>query len=220
MTGGTYIVIEGSDGTGKTTQLYLLRDYFLSIGRTVHITSEPADPHDEHEPLPIARELRKLIKNGDISRDAQTNLLLFTAARVEKWRSEIAPALERGEIVLSSRNYWSTLAYQGYGEGLSTALILQQTKLYFGNESRYLHPDAAVILAMSDETERQQRVQKRGLHKTKDTFETKDQTFQTNIARGYTSIAKDFNLPLVDAGGSPSDVHARIRRAIETERAT
>ena len=74
---GNYIVIEGSDGTGKTTQMNMLQDYLMKQGKIVHITSEPADPHDEDEPLPIARELRRVIKNGDIHRAPETNLLLL-----------------------------------------------------------------------------------------------------------------------------------------------
>lgn len=209
----SYIVIEGSDGTGKTTQMNMLCDYLEQKGETVHITSEPADPSDDAEPLPIARELRKLIKNGDIERTPETNLLLFTAARAEKWRHEIEPALARGDYVLSSRNYWSTLAYQGYGEGLSIDLIMQQTELYLGDTS-YMKPDAAVILSMTDEIERQKRVQKRGLHEAKDTFETKDQTFQTKVASGYLQVAHDSDVPVVDAAGTPEEVHERIIRQL------
>lgn len=209
MTRGRYIVIEGSDGTGKTTQMNMLRDYLEQKGETVHITSEPADPSDDAEPLPIARELRKIIKNGDIERTSETNLLLFTAARVEKWHSEIAPALKIGSFVLSSRNYWSTLAYQGYGEGLSIDSIMRQTEAYLGSTG-YMQPSAAVILAMTDDQERQRRVQQRDLHEAKDTFETKDQSFQDKVASGYLQIAQDLAIPIVDATDTPEKVHARI----------
>ncbi len=214
MTRGRYIVIEGSDGTGKTTQMNMLRDYLEQKGETVHITSEPADPSDDAEPLVITRELRKLIKNGDIDRTPETNLLLFTAARIEKWRHEIEPALAYGDYVLSSRNYWSTLAYQGYGEGLSIDLIMRQTDMYLGG-TNYMKPDHAVVLSIADESERQKRVQTRGLHETKDTFETKDQTFQDKVADGYLQIAHDLNIPVVDASGTPDEVHTRIRGALK-----
>lgn len=208
-TRGKYIVIEGSDGTGKTTQMNMLRDYLEQKGRVVHITSEPADPSDDAEPLPIARNLRKLIKNGDIERTPETNLLLFTAARIEKWRHEIEPALQQGRYVLSSRNYWSTLAYQGYGEGLDPDLIIQQTDIYLGNTA-YMRPDAAVILRMSDEVTRKQRIATRGSHEPRDTFETKDDVFQKNVADGYVITAQDYSVPLVIADGSPEEVHAEI----------
>lgn len=205
---GKYIVIEGSDGTGKTTQMNMLRDYLQAQGKTVHITSEPADPNDEDEPLPIARELRKLIKNGEIDRTPESNLLLFTAARVEKWRYEIQPKLDEGTYVVSSRNYWSTLAYQGHGEGLDPGLIMQQTSLYL--DERYIHPDAAVILHLEDENTRLARVQTRGLREVKDTFETKDATFQASVAEGYITTAQDYNVPLVSADGTQEDVFERI----------
>lgn len=213
---GKYIVIEGSDGTGKTTQMNMLREYLQSHNVPVHVTSEPADPSDDEEPLPIARELRKLIKNGDIHREPETNLLLFTAARVEKWRHEIKPALESGCYVLSSRNYWSTLAYQGHGEGLTTELILQQTALYLG-DTGYLSPDAAVILTMSNEHERQTRVAQRGLHESRDTFETKDQQFQSQVAGGYLDVAATQSIPLVEASGTVQEVADRIMTSLRLQ---
>lgn len=206
---GNYIVIEGGDGTGKTTQCLLLKELLETRGESVLMVSEPADPVDADEPLKIARELRKLIKNGNIERTPETNLLLFTAARVEKWRREIEPALAAGSHVISSRNYWSTLAYQGYGEGLSLELILSQTEMYLGTTG-YLHPDISIILAMQDEQARQARVQNRGLHEVKDTFETKDQTFQDKVAQGYLSIARQRDIQVISADGTPEEVSARL----------
>lgn len=209
---GNYIVIEGSDGTGKTTQMNMLQDYLMKQGKIVHITSEPADPRDEDEPLPIARELRRVIKNGDIHRAPETNLLLFTAARIEKWRHEIQPKLDQGSYVISSRNYWSTLAYQGYGEGLDPELIVRQTSMYL--DERYMRPDAAVILHLDDEQTRLARVNARGLHETKDTFETKDSVFQRSVAEGYIKTAKQYDIPLVAADSTPKEVFAVIWREL------
>lgn len=206
---GKYIVIEGSDGTGKSTQLELLRKHLEAQGHAVITVSEPAHEKDEQEPLEIAKLLRKLVKDGTVERRAETNLHLFAAARVEKWHGEIEPALAAGTYVLSSRNYWSTLAYQGYGEGLSIDYITDMTRLDLG-ETGYLQPDAAVILALHDEAERAKRVQKRGLHDMHDTFETKPQDFQQRVAAGYTTIARDFNVPIVDAGGTIPEIQQRI----------
>ena len=206
---GKYIVIEGSDGTGKSTQLALLRNYLAEQGKEVITVSEPAHEHDDQEPLEIAKLLRKLVKDGTVERRAETNLHLFAAARVEKWHREIEPALAAGTYVLSSRNYWSTLTYQGYGEGLSIDYITAMTRLDLG-ETGYMYPDAAVILALHDDAERAARVQKRGLHEVNDTFETKPQDFQQRVAEGYTTIARDFNVPIVDASGSIPDINRRI----------
>ena len=213
---GQYIVIEGSDGTGKTTQMNMLRDYLVSLGKSVHITSEPADPHDDTEPLAIARELRKLIKNGEIARSPQTNILLFTAARYEKWTQEIQPALKQGSYVLSSRNYWSTLAYQGYGEGMDIDFIVRQTQLYLG-DTGYMTPDIGIILTMQDEVARQRRVNARGLLEQKDTFESKNQAFQTGVANGYAKIAESYHLTQIAADASPEQVHEEIVAFVSTQ---
>ena len=114
---GTYIVIEGNDGTGKSTQAGLLADHCRQQGREVIIVEEPGS-NDPDKTTPIANYLRSLIKNGTLARDPEINLALFSAARRELWQQKIAPALNRGAIVISARNYISTLAYQGYGEGL------------------------------------------------------------------------------------------------------
>ena len=85
-------------------------------GYEVCIVEEPGSD-DPEKSTPAANELRRLIKNGDLERAPEINLGLFSAARGEIWREKIKPALDRGAIVLSARNYYSSLAYQGRGEG-------------------------------------------------------------------------------------------------------
>jgi len=212
-TRGKYIVIEGSDGTGKTTQLSEVEKWLAAEGHEVVVVSEPADPVDEAEPLEIAKHLRRLVKDGTVERLPETNLHLFAAARIEKWFGEIEPALKQGKYVLSSRNYWSTLAYQGYGEGLSIDYITTMTRLDLG-DTGYMQPDAAVILSLTDEGERAARVAKRGLHEKHDTFETKPNDFQYRVAEGYLTIAHDYSIPVVDAGGTVGEVAERVTKEL------
>jgi len=215
-TTGGYIVIEGSDGTGKTTQLGEVEKYLRAKGHTVVVVSEPADPEDAAEPLEIAKLLRKLVKDGTVERRPETNLHLFAAARIEKWFGEIEPALKQGSYVLSSRNYWSTLAYQGDGEGLGSEYITAMTRLDLGNTG-YMQPHAAVILSLADETERASRVAGRGLHEKHDTFETKPSDFQKRVADGYLTIAKDYAIPVINASGTVEQVRARIIASLEQQ---
>ena len=84
---GKYIVIEGNDGTGKSTQVAKLAEYFRSIGRTICVIEEPGSD-DPEKSTPIANELRKVIKNGDLARSAAVNVALFSAARRELWREK------------------------------------------------------------------------------------------------------------------------------------
>lgn len=208
---GKYIVIEGNDGTGKSTQVAKLANYFRERGRTVCVVEEPGSD-DPEKSTPIADELRKVIKNGDLARSAAVNVALFSAARRELWREKIQPALERGEIVLSARNYISTLVYQGRGEGYDESEILRLTKLFTGE--RYLRPDIMIILSLSHD-KREERIAMRGELKNPDTFESRGQDFQEKVDDGYLEIAKDYDIPVVLADGNVEEVHDMLIDEIE-----
>ena len=208
---GKYIVIEGNDGTGKSTQVAKLANYFRERGRTVCVVEEPGSD-DPEKSTPIADELRKVIKNGDLTRSAAVNVALFSAARRELWREKIRPALEHGEIVLSARNYISTLVYQGRGEGYDESEILRLTKLF--TDERYLHPDIMIILSLSHD-KREERIAMRGELKNPDTFESRGQDFQEKVDDGYLEIAKDYDIPVVLADGNVEEVHDMLIDEIE-----
>ena len=209
---GKYIVIEGGDGAGKTTQVELLATQLRAEGKEVRVVSEAADPIEANEPAAINTALRKLLVDKSIERSPETNVLLFTAARVEKWFSEIEPALEAGTWVIASRNYWSTLAYQSFGEGLPIQLIRQQTELYLGT-TPYMHPDAAVILSL-DTDSKSRRINKREGEDNNDIFESRGESFAEKVATGYLEIAQAYELPVVDAKGTVTQVGERVAREI------
>ena len=208
---GKYIVIEGNDGTGKSTQVAKLANYFRGRGRTVCVVEEPGS-NDPDKSTPIADEVRKVIKNGDLTRSAAVNVALFSAARRELWREKIQPALERGEIVLSARNYISTLVYQGRGEGYDEVEILRLTKLF--TDEKYLHPDVMIVLSLSHD-KRAKRIAMRGELKNPDTFESRGQDFQEKVDDGYLEIAKDYDIPVVLADGNVEEVHDMLIDEIE-----
>jgi dTMP kinase len=186
---GKYIVIEGHDGTGKSTQVDLLREKLAADGIESIAFHEP-------EGTPIANEIRTIIKNGDLARDPETNLLLFTASRHEIWQQARA-ALMSGKWVVTARNYYSTMAYQGYGEGLDLDLITNTTKQF--TDDRYIHPDIAIILSLEDEITRAQRIDQRGELTNPDTFESRDAAFQRSVKDGYLAIAHTYDLPVIAA---------------------
>jgi dTMP kinase len=186
---GKYVVIEGHDGTGKSTQVGLIRE---------KLAQEGIESVEYHEPegTPIAGAIRQIIKNGDLERDRETNLLLFTASRHEIW-NRAKKELALGKWVVSARNYFSTLAYQGYGEGLDLDLITDTTLTF--TDDKYLHPDIAVILSLDDEAERAKRIAKRGELENPDTFESRSDDFQLKVKNGYLSVADTYNLPIISA---------------------
>lgn len=205
MPRGKYIVIEGHDGTGKSTQVSLLRE---------KLTTEGIDSIEFHEPggMPIADAIRAVIKNGNLSRDSTTNLLLFTAARHEIWK-DAQEKLADGTWVIAARNYFSTLAYQGYGEGLDIELITSTTHRFTDNV--YMQPDLAVILSLEDDREREKRIAKRGELTNPDTFESKDSNFQDRVKAGYITIARARDLSVISALRSPEAITEQIYSLIQ-----
>lgn len=207
MSQGKYIVIEGHDGTGKSTQVAAVRQKLKEQG---------FDSIEFHEPdgTPIADAIRTLIKNGNLDRDGMTNLLLFSAARHEIWVKKALKALAKGKWVVASRNYYSTLAYQGYGEGIDIDVINLITLTV--TDERYMRPDISVILDMEDEEERKKRITARGELDSPDTFESRDTDFQTRVRDAYVSIAEEHHIPVVSALGTVDEVTARIWAVIES----
>lgn len=198
---GKYIVIEGQDATGKSTQVELLAEYFRKLGHEVVTFHEPDGD------LPSASALRRLIKTKSYRLQPKTNILLFTAARLELWKKLAEPCLKRDGVVISARNWYSTLAYQGYGQKLSLKLIRITTERYM--PKRYLNPDNAVILTLEDDT-RKARQSARALDVATDTFESKPNDFQERVTRSYLRIARDLNIPTLDASPSPKQIHKNI----------
>lgn len=199
-----YIVIEGQDGTGKSTQARLLQEYFSKQGKETIVMDEPdgdlPQAHDIHDLI--------LIQGKNYGLEPMTNVLLFTAARVELWKKIAEPVLRRNGLVISARNYWSTLAYQGYGEGISRSKIIHITKDTLPD--KYYHPDKSCILTVSDSI-RLKRQSHRG--KSTETFEAKPNEFQQKVNNAYPKIAKDFDIPIIDASGTIEEVFAKIKQA-------
>jgi len=197
---GKYIVIEGSDGTGKSTQVAYLRERLAADG---------IDSVEFHEPegTPIANQIREIIKDGTLERDPMTNLLLFTAARHEIWKTA-RHHLSNGTWVVAARNYFSTVAYQGYGQGVSHDLITETTRTF--TDELYTKPDLAVILTLNDETERLRRIQERGELEKPDTFESMNSDFQTRVNLGYAHLAEELSLPTIYAEQSPEKIAEEI----------
>lgn len=205
---GKYIVIEGNDGTGKSEQVKRITRRLGESG--VACLSLPIE---EPGGVPISMELRKIIKNGTLERDGWSNVLLFTAARRLNWLQAMKPALDRGEWVVAARSWISTVAYQGYGEGVDVEKIKQRTLDDVGED--YMNPDLAVILALEDDTIRTSRIGERGSIEHPDTFEMRPQEFQRNLENGYVRFAHENSLEIIDASPSLDEVEAAIWKQVE-----
>lgn len=203
MARGKYVVIEGNDGTGKSTQVELLAEYLSSKGISTFVMHEPAG-------TPTADAIRTIIKNGELERDAETNLLLFTAARHENWL-QAKKALNEGKWVISARNYLSTEVYQGYGEGLDIERIHALTREF--TDDIYMKPDYTFVLSLPAE-ERERRIAQRGTLQNADTFESRGNDFQKTLDAGYEKIALKYDIPAIDASLTIEQIQQKIRQQI------
>src|SRR5438105_7039179 len=115
---GLLITFEGTEGSGKSTQISLLAEHLRALGHTVRHLREPGG-------TPIGEEIRHTLKHSEQNRamTAEAELLLMNASRAQLVREVIRPALAAGEIILCDRFYDSTIAYQGYGRQLSLQLV-------------------------------------------------------------------------------------------------
>lgn len=200
---GKYIIIEGQDGTGKTTQADLLQKHLEKHGvATIHI-KEPGGS-------PMTEAIREVLLDGTLPRTPMTNALLFTAIRHELWNSVIQPALDKGTWVICTRNYISTLAYQGYGEGMDLQVIRAITSTF--TSKMYMEPDFSVVLAFDDIEARRQRIAERGSLTHPDTFESKETEFQETVQNAYHTIAQDLHIPIVQADQTVKKIHEHIMR--------
>ncbi len=202
MSAGKYIVIEGADGTGKSTQLELLKQYVTEQGHNVLVIQEPGGD-------PLSDKLRDIIKDGSLARDPWTNVMLFTAARRTAWLQSIKPALDAGTWVIAARNYISTVAYQGYGEGIDVQKILDYTK--DNVDADYLSPDHIFILTIEDETARDSRIGQRPAEHDLDTFESKPEDFQQAMQSGYIQFAAERDIMTINAHQSVDAIQQEIR---------
>jgi dTMP kinase len=129
---GCLVAIEGIDGSGKSTQAKRLARYFSQTGLTVRVLREPTDG-------PCGQEIRRLAREGRRQVTPEQELELFIQDRIEDCRKNIRPALERRELVLIDRYYFSTIAYQG-------ALGLDTEEIRRRNEKIAVIPDLVLIL--------------------------------------------------------------------------
>ncbi|HTF36348.1 MAG TPA: dTMP kinase [Myxococcota bacterium] len=190
MTRGRLIVFEGLDGSGKTTQLSWLASALRGAGHPVVTTREPTGGA-------YGRRIRAMAK-GSQRVAAEEELRWFVEDRREHVSRVIAPALARGEIVLSDRYYLSTVTYQG-ARGLDWAAILAQSEAEFPN------PDLVLLLEI-DPSLGLARVSERGAG-AEPAFEEKD--FLARVARLYHELPCTY-LERLDARGEPE----RVREAV------
>ncbi len=202
---GRFITIEGGEGTGKSTQIPLLATYLRDANLDVVETREPGGS-------PGADKIRELLVNGPTDRwDPVTETMLHFAARREHLKRTILPALDRGAWVVCDRFADSTMAYQGYGLGVTRDLIEDLYRVVVGD----MKPDLTIILDIPPEIGLK-RADDRQSGSTR--YERMDMAFHARLRDGFIDIARreTERCVVMDATGPIEVISAQIRQQIET----
>lgn len=199
---GLFISLEGIDGSGKSTQGRRLADALRAVGHAVTLTREPGGS-------PGAEEIRRLVLEGHVDRwSAETEILLFTAARRDHLERTIRPALARGATVLTDRFADSTRVYQGAARADLRPLV---DRLHA--EAIGLEPDLTLILDIAPALSLARATARAT---AEDRFERMGAGFQQRLRDGFLALAAEFpaRARVIPAEGDPATVAARIAAAV------
>jgi len=201
-TGGVFITFEGIDGSGKSTQARLLADALRGQGIDVVLTREPGGS-------PGAEEIRRLVLEGDPDRwSAETEILLFTAARRDHLERTIQPALEAGKVVVCDRFADSTRMYQGLSRGDLRGVVDQLHDLMIGRE-----PDLTVLIDMDPETGLHRALGRNG---SEERFEDFGPDLQRRMRAGFLTLAAEYpdRFCVVDGGREMAAVASDVQQIV------
>jgi len=199
---GLFLSFEGIDGSGKSTQARLLADHLKAAGRDVVLTREPGGS-------PGAEEIRRLVLEGDPDRwSAETELLLFTAARRDHLERIILPGIERGAVVISDRFADSTRVYQGTTRGDLTKTVNILHDAVIGIE-----PDRTFLIDIDPEQGLRRALSRHG-HEER--FESFGVEMQTRMRAAFLGLAEAHpdRIVVIDGNHAPEAVAASVQSAL------
>jgi len=191
---GLFISFEGIDGSGKSTQARLLAETLGAKGRDVVLTREPGGSAG-------AEEIRNLVLTGDGDRwSAETEVLLFTAARRDHLERTIAPAIAAGKVVICDRFADSTRMYQGLSRGDLRAAVDQLHDLMIGRE-----PDLTLLIDIDPTTGLGRALSRGG---AEERFESFGEGLQQKMRAGFLALAEEFGdrIVIIDGNRGPDEV--------------
>ena len=197
-----FITFEGTEGSGKSSQIGALAEYLRHMGYNVLTTREPGG-------TPIGEQVRAVISNLDnTAMHPRTEILLFQASRAQLVEQVIRPHLGSGGLVLSDRYADSTLAYQGYG--YQTDMVKLKTLVEFATGG--LVPDLTIFFDLDVEEGLRRRLEGGEWNR----LDALDIEFYLRVRAGYDCLiqADPGRWTVIDASGSPEQVQAELRRVV------
>ena len=206
---GLFISFEGTEGSGKSTQVSLLAEHLRFEGFTVRTIREPGG-------TPIGEEIRHTLKHSadNEAMTAETELLLMNASRAQLVREVIRPTLAAGEIVICDRFYDSTIAYQGYGRQLDLKMVKAIIDVAVGDT----RPDITLLFVVPHEITADRLLKRQStLPFMRDRIEEADRSFFERVAKGYQAIAaaEPQRIQKIDATGTIAEIKAFIWQTVK-----
>ena len=189
---GVFVVLEGGDGCGKTTQARLLVSRLRDLGREVVATREPGATE-------AGAAIRALVLGGG-DLDPRAEALLIAADRAQHVAEVIQPALERGAVVVSDRYIPSSLAYQGVARGLGVDEIARLSEWATAG----LAPDAVVVLDVPAGEAARRRLG------PEDRIEREPDSFREAVNQAYRDLADRFGWAIIDGTARVENVAEQI----------
>jgi dTMP kinase len=205
---GMLITFEGTEGSGKSTQMPFVAEMLRAEGYGVLQLREPGG-------TPIGEEIRHTLKysKDNVAMTAEAELLLMNASRAQLVREVIRPALVAGDIVLCDRFYDSTVAYQGYGRGLDLKMVGNIIDFAVGDT----RPDLTLLLMVPHGvSEHRRRMRQATLPFMRDRFEEADRGFFERVAKGYETVAaaEPNRIKKIDGTRSVEEIRAAIWKEV------
>lgn len=202
---GKFIVLEGPDRCGKSTQAKMLYNQLVARGKEVVLTREPGG-------TPTAEKIRQIVLEPGLDVRPMAELLLYEASRAQHTQEKILPALEAGKIVICERYTMSTCAYQGYGRGIDLKIIDTLNKI----ATLGTVPDLTLVFLMSDKYFTQ-----RGEYLFSDRLEQEDISFRQKMRKGYLEmIERTPHAYLLDADKNIEEIQARVLQLLQEHHIT
>jgi len=197
---GKFIVLDGPDGCGKSTQGALLAQWLKENGVEVVSLRDPGD-------TAIGEKIRQILLNPEhIAMSTAAEVLLYMAARVQLWQEKITPALAQKKCVILDRWLSSTCAYQGHAGGFGINQLIKLATDSLGKP----WPDLTIILDVDLETGANR------LSAQPDRMEAKPSEYHQKVRDGFLKLAgQQENFHLVDAAGDIETVHKKVMEVVE-----
>jgi len=196
---GRFIVLDGPDGCGKTTQTMMLYDWLKDQGVEVVTFRDPGG-------TAVGEKIREILLNPEHAEmNVRTELLLYMASRAQLWAEKIAPALEAGKCVVLDRWVTSTCAYQGFAGGFGAARVVEIAEASLER----VWPDLAIVLDVDVETAAKR------MDRALDRIEQKGTDYHKKVREGFLQLSKfNDNIVVVDATKDIEQVHQTVVEAV------